>query len=591
MADSEQEIRLTGVAGSPGICIGKAYLIDTDSTGVEVVEKYLINKDNVPAEMNRFKAAVKNAKDELTQIIEDMTGDLRDHVHILETHKILFKDKMLYGKTLEAIENEQINAEWALKKVVSNVKAMFRDISDPYIKGRATDIVHVSDRIMRHLLGTTDVMIRKIDKRVILVARDLSPADTSQIQLNKIKGFITDKGGRTSHTAIIAKTLDIPSVLGLDSATAVIKNDDIIIVDGETGIIIVNPSEETLVRYQSRQDDYYAYKTDIVKASHLPAETLDGIRLELLGNLELVAEIDPIKEYGGDGIGLFRTEFLYLSRRDFPHEEELFTQYTQIVKAMAPKPVTIRTLDINGDKAISNQDVEDETNPALGLRAIRFCLRRPDIFTTQLRAILRAAVYGNVKIMFPMISSCEETSEAIAHLDKAAESLEKDGLEYNRDIEIGIMIEVPATVIIADKLAEMVDFFSIGTNDLVQYSLAIDRGNRKVAHLFQSVHPAIIRMIKHVVTVARENKVDVVMCGEMAGIPVNMPILLGLGLKALSMNPPSLPVIKNTIRLLRMDESRDFIQDVLQQNTSADTSKLIHDRFGHVFADRPGTEK
>ncbi len=591
MADSEQEIRLTGVAGSPGICIGKAYLIDTDSTGVEVVEKYLINKENISAEMNRFKAAVKNAKDELARIIEDMPGDLRDHVHILETHKILFKDKMLYGKTLETIENEQINAEWALKKVVSNVKAMFRDISDPYIKGRATDIVHVSDRIMRHLLGTTDVMIKKIDKRVILVARDLSPADTSQIQLNKIKGFITDKGGRTSHTAIIAKTLDIPSVLGLDSATAVIKNDDIIIVDGETGIIIVNPSEETLVRYQSRQEAYYAYKTDIVKASHLPAETLDGIRLELLGNLELVAEIDPIKEYGGDGIGLFRTEFLYLSRRDFPHEEELFSQYAQIVKAMAPKPVTIRTLDINGDKAISNQDVEDETNPALGLRAIRFCLRRPDIFITQLRAILRAAVYGNVKIMFPMISSCEETSEAIAHLDKAAESLEKDGLEYNRDIEIGIMIEVPATVVIADKLAEMVDFFSIGTNDLVQYSLAIDRGNRKVAHLFQSVHPAIIRMIKHVVTTAREKKVDVVMCGEMAGIPVNMPILLGLGLKALSMNPPSLPVIKNTIRLLRMDESRDFIQDVLQQNTSADTSKLIHDRFGHVFANRPGIEK
>ncbi len=584
MADSEQEIRLVGVAGSPGICIGKAYLIDTDSTGVELVEKYLINKDNISAEKNRFKTAVKNAKDELARIIEEMPADLREHVHILETHKVLFKDKMLYGKTLDTIEKEQVNAEWALKKVVSSVKAMFRDIDDPYIKGRATDIVHVSDRIMRHLLGTTDSVIKKIDKRVILVAHDLSPADTSQIQLDKIKGFITDKGGRTSHTAIIAKTLDIPSVLGLDSATGVIKNDDIIIVDGETGIVIVNPSDETLVRYQNRQEAYYAYKTDIVKASHLPAETLDGTRLELLGNIELLAEIDPVKNYGGDGIGLFRTEFLYLRLRDFPHEDEPFAQYPQVAQSMENKPVTIRTLDINGDKASANRDIEDEANPALGLRAIRFCLKRPDIFITQLRAILRAAAFGNVKIMFPMISSCEETAEAIAQLDKAAESLKKDGLEYNRDIEVGIMIEVPSTVIIADKLADMVDFFSIGTNDLVQYSLAIDRGNRKVAHLFQSIHPAIIRMIKHVVETAREKNVDVVMCGEMAGIPVNLPILLGLGMRSLSMNPPSLPIIKSAIRSLRLDDSEEFMKDVLAETTSAGISALVHERFGHVFA-------
>ncbi len=591
MSNNQQEQRLVGVAGSPGICIGKAYLVDTETSGVQVVEKYLINKENIPKEINRFKSAVKSAKNELTEIIEEIPEDLREHVHILETHKILFKDKMLYGKTIETIENEQVNAEWALKNVVSGVRSMFKDIADPYIKGRASDIVHVSDRIMRHMLGTTDNIIKKIDKRVILVAHDLSPADTSQIQLDKIKGFITDKGGRTSHTAIIAKTLDIPSVLGLDRATTAIQNDQIIIVDGENGIVIVNPSEETLVAYENREEAYYDYKTDIVKTSHLAAETLDGQRLQLFGNIELPSEIDLVKQYGGDGIGLFRTEFLYLSRRSFPHEDELFAQYSQVVKAMAPKPVTIRTLDINGEKAIAQEDVEDEANPALGLRAIRFCLKRPDIFQTQLRAILRAAAFGNVKIMFPMISSCEETVEAMAHLDEAAESLRKEGLEYNRDIDVGIMIEVPSTVLIADRLADMVDFFSIGTNDLVQYSLAIDRGNRKVAHLFQSLHPAIIRMIRQVVEIAREKNVDVVMCGEMAGIPVNLPILLGLGMTQLSMNSPAIPVVKNTIRSLRMDECQEFMNSVMQQTASSDISDLVREKFGHIFSNQLAAEK
>ncbi|MDY6905603.1 MAG: phosphoenolpyruvate--protein phosphotransferase [Thermodesulfobacteriota bacterium] len=586
MADGSSEIKLTGVAGSPGICIGKAYLVDTDSAGVEVVEKYFIKKENIQAEVKRFKAAVKNAKDELTQIIETIPEDLREHVHILETHKVMFKDKMLYGRTQEAIENEQVNAEWALKNVVASIKSMFRDIDDPYIRGRISDIVHVSDRIMRHLLGTTDVNIGKIDKRVILVAHDLSPADTSQIQLDRIKGFITDRGGRTSHTAIIAKTLDIPSVLGLEKATTLIKNDDIIIVDGERGVIIINPTEESLLTYQNRQEVYSAYKADIAKTSHLPAETTDGVRLNVLGNIELLSEISQIKGYGGDGIGLFRTEFLYLSRKDFPNEEELFSEYKNVVEQMAPMPVTIRTLDINGDKAISYNKTEDEANPALGLRAIRFCLRRPDIFETQLRAILRAAVYGNVKIMFPMISGLEEVQEALSYLDKAAESLAKAGVAHNRDIDVGVMIEVPAAAMIADILADMVNFFSIGTNDLVQYSLAIDRGNRQVAQLFQALHPAVIRMIKNVIDVGNEKGVDVVMCGEMAGIPINLPILLGLGMKSLSMNPPAIPVIKNAIRSLSVADSGGFMEDVMAQPSAVAVNKLVTDTFGDILLAR-----
>ncbi|MDY6831998.1 MAG: phosphoenolpyruvate--protein phosphotransferase [Thermodesulfobacteriota bacterium] len=587
MTDGRNEIKLVGVAGSPGICIGKAYLIDTDMSGVEVVEKYFIDSKNISWEVNRFKAAVKKAKDELSAIIKNVPDDLQDHVHILETHMVMFKDKMLYGKTIETIENEQVNAEWALKKTVADVREMFRDIADPYIKGRVTDIAHVSNRIMQQLLGTTTVDIGKIDKRVILVAHDLSPADTSQIQLDKIKGFVTDRGGRTSHTAIIAKTLDIPSVLGLENATKMIRNDDIIIVDGESGIVIVNPTDESIIKYQNRGQEYEAYKIDVAKSSHLPAQTVDGVSVKVLANIELPAETGHAKEYGADGIGLFRTEFLYLSRKEFPTEEELFSEYRKVVENMAPKPVTIRTLDINGDKVVAYDQTEEEANPALGLRAIRFCLKRPEVFQTQLRAILRASAFGNVKVMFPLISAYEEMVQARDALDTAADSLKKDGVEYNRDIEVGAMIEVPATVIIADMLADIVDFFSIGTNDLVQYSLAIDRGNRQVAHLFQTLHPAVIRMIRQVIEVGKSKGVDVVMCGEMAGFPINLPILLGLGLERLSMNPPAIPIMKNAVRSMKAGDTKSFMEEVFTKNTAAQISDLVHQRFGDLFPSLP----
>ncbi|MFZ5565286.1 MAG: phosphoenolpyruvate--protein phosphotransferase, partial [Thermodesulfobacteriota bacterium] len=528
------------------------------------------------------------AKDELAAIIKDIPEDLRDHAHILETHMVMFKDKMLYGKTIDTIEKEKVNAEWALKKTAADVREMFRDIADPYIKGRVTDIVHVSNRIMQQLMGTEKVDIGKIDKRVILVAHDLSPADTSQIQLDKIKGFVTDRGGRTSHTAIIARTLDIPSVLGLENATKVIHNDDIIIVDGENGIVIIHPTDESLIKYQNREQEYAAYKIDVAKSSHLPSRTVDGVTVKVLANIEMVAEIDQAREYGADGIGLFRTEFLYLSRKEFPTEEELFDEYRKVVEAMAPKSVTIRTLDINGDKAVAYDQTEDEANPALGLRAIRFCLKRPEVFQTQLRAILRASAFGNAKIMFPLISCYEELEQAREALEAAAGSLTKDGLAYSRNIEVGAMIEVPSTVIIADMLADLVDFFSIGTNDLVQYSLAIDRGNRQVAHLFQTFHPAVIRMIRQVIEVGKSKGVDVVMCGEMAGSPVNMPILLGLGMERLSMNPPVIPVIKNVIRAMKAEDARVFMDEVFKKTTAAQISDLVTRRFGDLFAAMPG---
>ena len=578
------EIVLNGIGASPGICIGKAYLVDKE--GVDVVSKYFIEKGSLRDETKRFKAAVKKAKDELRAIIKNSHEELRQQNYILETHVVMLKDKMLYGKTIETIEDERINAEWALKKVVSSLKSMFQNMSDPYLKERAADIVHVSDRVMKNLVGTEPVNIADIYKRVILIAHDLSPAETSQIQLEKIKGFVTNRGGKASHTGIIARTLEIPAVLGLDNATGIIQNDDLIIVDGTAGTVIVHPAEETLVKYEERKSRYEEYRAAITRESYLVAETTDGFQLPIMGNIELPEEVVSVIDHGGDGIGLYRTEFQYLNSSVFPSEDELFDKYMDVVEVMAPKPVTIRTLDINGDKAIAPVSECDEINPALGLRAIRYCLQNPEVFKTQIRAILRVAAYGNVRILIPMISSYDEVCETKKILNEVADSLDKEGAVFNRDIEVGIMIEVPSAVTMADVMAKNVDFFSIGTNDLIQYSLAIDRGNSRVAYLYNPLHPAIIRVIKHVADVAHEKGIKVFMCGEMANDPIYMPILLGLGLDELSMNPQSIPAVKSMVRSLNMEDIKLFIKDVLKQTSATPIMKLVQDTYGSILYDK-----
>lgn len=581
MADTEnREIVLRGIAAAPGICIGKAYLVYRE--GVSVIRRYHITDAELEDEKRRFKTAVKKSTEELRGIIEEIPEDFREHAAILETHVALLRDKMLYGKVIEQIENEKINAEWALRRVVSDLKNMFSKMTDPYFRERSADIVHVSDRIMRNLAGKEQVNIKAIDKRVILVAADLSPAETSQIQLERIKGFVTESGGVTSHTGIIARTLQIPAVLGINDATGIIRNDEIIVLDGTDGTLIINPSDYTLVEYEERKTRYERQKALISRASRLAACTKDGVCVQVMGNIELPEEVFLVKDQGGSGIGLYRTEFQYMSRSGFPGEDELFDKYRDVVEIMAPHPVTIRTLDINGDKAASYTGTFDEANPAMGLRAIRYCLTRPDIFKTQIRAILRAAAFGNVRILFPMISGRSEVLEARKLMRQAADCLAEEGKAFRADIETGIMIEVPSAAVIADILAEDVDFFSIGTNDLIQYTLAIDRGNRYVSHLYQPLHPAVLRLIRQVADAARKKGIRVSMCGEMAGDPVYTPVLLGMGITELSMTPQAIPAVKNAIRSLDMKETAAFAKEILCKTAGREAEAFLREKYGHI---------
>ncbi len=584
----EQTI-LNGISGSPGICIGKAYVVDRE--GVNIIKRYRINEDQVSKEVDRFKDAVAKAKNDHARVIDSLDEDLGENLNILEAHMVLFKDKMLYGKTIDTISSEKINAEWSLRRVSRKVKAMFQQIDDKYLQARVNDIVQVSDKIMAYLVGAQDIRIADINKRVIIVAHDLSPADASQIQLERIKGFVTDRGGKDSHTSIVAKSLNIPAVLGLGQATTSVKNDDILIVDGSTGTLIINPDEDTLFEYEDRMARFEEYRADLARDSHLPAVTKDGIALNLMANIELVEEVVAAKDYGAHEIGLFRTEFLYLDLKRFPTEDELLSKYKELVEIMAPQSVTIRTLDINGDKVNPYLDSVEEANPSLGQRAVRFCLENEDVFITQLKAILRAAAFGNIKLLIPMISCIEEIIQVKQVINKAILELELEDKIFNKDIPLGIMIEVPSAVMIAEELANHVDFFSIGTNDLIQYSMAIDRRNRRVAHLYQALNPAVLKMIRITCNAARKKGIDLVMCGEMAGDPINIPVLLGMGLTNFSMNSVSIPVVKRMVRSIDAKDAWKFTGKVMELNTVQEISDLVLKEYKDILPFGGDTDK
>ena len=572
---------LQGVPVHAGIVIGKAHLVDRSQ--VKILYQYIVDDGQVEREIERFKDSVKTVEDQLIALKNGMPEKVKDHSFILDSHLMMLKDSMFRDATIKKIRKEKINAEWAVKKSLQEIREVFGQIEDDYIRNRISDVENVTERILRTLSGEAHQSLAEINQRVIIVAHDLSPADTTELNISKVKGFITDIGGKTSHTAIMAQALEIPAVVGLKSATQLVHDGDLLIVDGTTGNVIINPDDHAILQAQEKQLKFEKYRSSIVRLSHLPAETLDGFRIAVLGNIEFLEEVAAVKDHGGEGIGLYRTEFLYLRNKGFPSEEELFEDYREVAEIMNPFSVKIRTLDLGGDKFASKLDISKELNPALGLRAIRFCLKEPEIFKSQLRSILRASIYGKIELMFPMVSGLQELLDAKKILNDVKDDLDHRNIEYDRDMKIGIMIEVPAAVAVADVLARHVDFFSIGTNDLIQYSLAIDRVNENVAYMYQPFHPAILRMLKFTVQAAKMEGIPVSLCGEMAGDPLCVAILLSLGFDSLSMNARAIPLIKKIIRATSMEQASLDFENVMVLDTAKEVNTYVLERVRSQF--------
>jgi len=557
---------MKGVAVSPGIILGKAHHLDRSKT--KVFPKKLINRREIDREIDRFRQAVDMAKEQIQKFKSNIPEQVKGYAFVLDTHSMIVDDSLLFDSTLKRIRKEKINAEWALEKSVKNIHRLFKKVEDEYIGRRMDDVDSVSERVLRNLVGVEEDSLAGIREEVIVVAHSLSPCDIVEINVSDVIGILTDVGGQTSHMAIMSQALEIPVVVALERATDMILDGDLLIVDGNTGDVIINPDADTIISYEDKKKRYNSYKSAVDRVRHLPAETSDGYKITVRANIEFLAEAKAAIDHGAEGIGLYRTEYLYMIQRDLPDEQALFDDYRQIATMVAPNPVTIRTLDIASDRMASDMEASKEDNPALGLRSIRFCLNERKIFRTQLRAILRASVYGNFRLMFPMISGLGQFLEAKRILEGVMRCLDRDGIEYDREIPIGILIEIPSATSIADILAKHADFFSIGTNDLIQYALAIDRDNEHVAHLYEPFHPAVLRMIHQVVEAGNKEGIDVSLCGEIAGDPLSILVLLSLGLKEFSMNIGSVPLIKKMIRMLPLGEVRDGLKGILHLPTS-----------------------
>jgi phosphotransferase system enzyme I (PtsI) len=575
--------KLEGIAVSPGIIVGKARLVDRSR--VKILYQYLISDKQVNQEVERFREALSTTKEQIIALKNGMPEQLKQHAFILDTQLMIMDDGMISDSTIDTITKEKMNAEWALKKSIQKIRQLFQQIDDGYIRERINDVEYVAERILRNLAGKEQESLSEITDRVIIVAHDLSPADTSEMNIGKVMGFITDVGGPTSHTAIMAQALEIPAVVGLETITHRVQDGVLLIVDGNAGEVIIDPDDEVIISYQEKQLELERYRSSIDRISHLPAETVDGHRIAVQANLELLEEVVPAKDHGAEGIGLYRTEFLYLRSKGVPSEKELFEDYKELAEIVAPAPVTIRTLDIGGDKFSSDLNLTREMNPALGLRAIRFCLKEPKIFKSQLRAILRASAYGQVQLLFPMISGLQEILDTKKILRDVKKELNKKKIKYARNIKVGIMIEIPSAVTMADALAKHVDFFSIGTNDLIQYALAIDRINEHVAYMYQPFHPAILRMVQHVVRAAKNAGIKVAICGEMAGDPLCAFILVGMGLDELSMNAQSIPMIKKIIRSISMKEAQADLEHIMGLETAKEVRKFILKRMRPLISE------
>jgi phosphotransferase system enzyme I (PtsI) len=573
MVAGRKERRIRGIGTSPGIAEGKAYVLDRSKT--QVTKRY-IPATRVKREVKRVEAAIERSKADLLKI-KDTLGheDIHEHVYILDSHLMILEDPMLRDAVSEMIVSERKNAEWALFSAFENYKKMFDTIDNDYLKERKTDFDYLNNWILKHLSGSDEDSLQEIDEKVILIAHYLSPADVARMNREKIIGFVTDIGGRTSHTSILARALKIPSVVGAERASLLINKGDRIILDGREGFVIVNPTRETTTQYRKRGLQYEDLERALLQERNLSAETEDGRRFSVTANVEMVEEVDAVLEYGAEGIGLYRTEFLCLGQGKVPSEEEHFQVYRSAVERVAPFPLTIRTFDFGSDKSPNVNRHQQETNPALGLRSIRYCLRESALFKDQLRAILRASHYGKIKILFPMISGLHELYRAKSMYEEAKEEVEKKGQPFDPALEIGIMVEVPSAALIADVLAREVDFFSIGTNDLIQYCLAIDRVNKEVAYLYEPLHPSILRLLKTIVDAGHREGIEVGMCGEMASDLRYIYLLVGFGFDHLSMVDSFIPWIKKVIRSTNYQEAQKLVETLLQGKDGEENEKVL----------------
>ena len=565
-----------GTGASPGIALGKALVIEHSEL---VIEKKTI--ENIDKEIQKLESAVKVSKEELTKVKEKALAELGEHeAEIFEAHLLVLEDPELIGSAISKIRDEKVNADYALNEIKEIFVAMFESMDNEYMRERAADIKDVTNRVLRHILGIKVVDLAELDEEVVLIAHDLTPSDTATMNKNMVLGFLTDIGGRTSHTAIMARTLEIAAVVGLNDITKKVKDGDYIVFNGDTGEVIVNPDEETKAKYASLKEEFEEYRKSLELLKGQASITTDGRHVELAGNIGSPNDVEGLIKNDAEGVGLYRTEFLYMDKEDsFPTEEEQYEAYKAVLEGMNNKPIVIRTLDIGGDKELPYFEMEAEMNPFLGYRAIRLCLDRKDIFKTQLRALYRASVHGKLRIMFPMISSLEELLDAKEVIKEVLKELDAENIAYSNDVEVGMMIEIPSSAVISDVLAKHVDFFSIGTNDLIQYTCAVDRMNQKISHLYNQFNPAVLRLIKMVIDNAHKEGKWVGMCGESAGDQRMIPILLGFGLDEFSMSPISILPARKLITSLSYADMQKFADEVLAMGTAKEIKEYVDKTF------------
>ncbi len=571
---------LTGIAASPGIAIGKVFLLDSEEVSIP---KKIIKESAVPKEITRFQDALTMTRAEIQSIRDKISQEIgQEHGEIFNAHLMVLEDRAIIEEVMERIKKEKFTSEYIFSQVLKKYVQSFLKIDDEYLRERVSDISDVGRRVIRNLVGEQRASLSDLKEKVIIVAYDLSPSDTAVMHRKNVIGFATDIGGRTSHTAIMAKSLEIPAVVGLESATRQIADGDILILDGIQGVVVVNPTPAEVSKYRQEQVRHQEFSKGLKKFKDLPCITTDNRRIELAANIELPEETLSVLSHGADGIGLYRTEFLYMNRPDLPSEEEQYQAYKKVVMEMAPKPVILRTFDLGGDKFLSHLEMPHEMNPFLGWRAIRFCLATPEIFKVQLRAILRASAHGKLRIMYPMISGVGELRQANKLLQEARNELKARKIYFDEKMEVGAMIEIPSAALTCDILAPEVDFFSIGTNDLIQYAIAVDRINEKIAYLYEPAHPAVLRLLKGIIETGHNNKIWVGICGEMAGDPILTPVLLGLGLDEISTSPVMLPEIKKIIRSISYEEAQQIAKYVLTLRTGAEIVNFLKLKYQQI---------